>query len=1199
MLVINKRYFLAVIFSVSSLFSNAVEGADTSSSGGPDFIAPAEAVSKKSLPLEVMDPNGVERVNWPISGGIPMPRGELRNVTNIRMLNSEGKEIPVQGEILGYWPEVKREGKAPIPASIMWLGVTFLGDIKENEKSKFTLEYGTNVKTAVLPANPVKSITKKDTVNISNGLISLNIGKTEKFLQSVLVGGKEVLAGAGTSMKTDLSYTEGLLDQIPVVLVPEIKQAPVIDGKLEDTAWTKAREVKLEGFRLANMEEEKTTARIFLDEKNLYIAVDCRDKDPKGILAPKRNRDDYNMHFDDHVEIWLDAGNKMAPGNIEISVSASGAVYDRLQGYYRKWKKDSSSSAEGENSTAQKKAGSSKGASDSVPEEAAFNISGLKSAVARGPDGWTAELCIPLDQARLNWSWIKKAVWDYNSYNLTNKEKHTNTFGVQICRYRPKRADCGIQETRWPFSIYYDNQRPGKLARIPKPGSSVKDWDGLAETLTPAGSPKERAARVEVREVKIETEGPVVTIALVRGMYHHGEGYGSPFTVRLYMYAGRKDFKVFHTMTAGFPKYGERLKSVSFDLPVGAECFAGVEDGKPVNLSAGAELLQFNDTSFAVYNGTTTQLNAGHLLGSITAKTKAGMLTVFTKDFWQLFPSGYRLDKTALHIDMYSPRAMPLYFGTPGASRNSYGDFEKPDEDGPRVSRTHEMWFDFSGSEPVNYSAGAASTLLPWAGVKWNCNSLAMGHVAPYDRKTLPRLEDWMDYQLWWFVNEQREEKWYGWGNYGNTLNTLTGRGVPRGSTDGYEVGYIFEGGYGWANDRKGVALSYLMQYFRSGRRIWFDFGESAARCSTDICTSYPILKDENWNQNLSWAKGKDTKSWRKASTLRPVCQPRRHFQVPWSDAEGSAARQGGQAGWVLFYFLTGDRRARDVIEMHETFLTTAQSDWMGGGMCNSSPHGTRAQERRLLILRWIMTNDPIFQTLVEGYNRKVYAETLSSGVVAVAIRYPWFVLPEKSWMWGKQKESMPDINDEKALMRLKNIEKGVDYPYQNVSQKGIEGMHVELGGWDGPVRMHEITGDPWLAKVLVKLAGPKPEAPANMRAPVPNFVMLYDDAYQSPTIREIDMLRWTGYAGYLFTLTGYNTFSGFASGRETKSPVSPAEPEKPISRKELFTRSMKFDFNAGGVFPAGYLWPTNNYYMCYALKPLQAVAKGKSPTSK
>ena len=94
------------------------------------------------------------------------------------------------------------------------------------------------------------------------------------------------------------------------------------------------------------------------------------------------------------------------------------------------------------------------------------------------------------------------------------------------------------------------------------------------------------------------------------------------------------------------------------------------------------------------------------------------------------------------------------------------------------------------------------------------------------------------------------------------------------------------------------------------------------------------------------------------------------------------------------------------------------------------------------------------------------------------------------------------------------------------------------------------------------------------------------------PTVVHLEGHPVAGVTGLdLYRLTGYPSPEKFLAGRESRSPVDPATPETPIDRRELYDRYMKFTFGAPPVFPAGYLWPTNVYYMGYLLYPLGALA--------
>lgn len=94
----------------------------------------------------------------------------------------------------------------------------------------------------------------------------------------------------------------------PAVEMVRIEAPPVIDGRLDDVAWSTAallgelRQVEpVEGAPAT----ERTEVRLLYDEEHLYIGVRCFDSQPEGIIATQSSRD-AKLDYDDRIEIILD-----------------------------------------------------------------------------------------------------------------------------------------------------------------------------------------------------------------------------------------------------------------------------------------------------------------------------------------------------------------------------------------------------------------------------------------------------------------------------------------------------------------------------------------------------------------------------------------------------------------------------------------------------------------------------------------------------------------------------------------------------------------------------------------------------------------------------------------------------------------------------------------------------------------------------
>ena len=107
--------------------------------------------------------------------------------------------------------------------------------------------------------------------------------------------------------------------------IPYAKQAPKLDGKLNDSCWENA--LRYQGLYAFNtrayLQEPKTEWKILWDENYLYFSFQCDDPD---IIAPKMKRDDA-VFSDDCVEMFILP--EFSHGLYwEIVISPTGSIYD-------------------------------------------------------------------------------------------------------------------------------------------------------------------------------------------------------------------------------------------------------------------------------------------------------------------------------------------------------------------------------------------------------------------------------------------------------------------------------------------------------------------------------------------------------------------------------------------------------------------------------------------------------------------------------------------------------------------------------------------------------------------------------------------------------------------------------------------------------------------------------------------------------
>ena len=132
------------------------------------LVGPAARVSAGAgVELTLAERQGIERVREPVTTGIPIPKGELKDTRNVRLLRG-GREVPAQFRAAGLW----RPGE-----SIRWLLVDFQAELKANSRESYTLEYGEGVSAAARPSAALRIEEDDEAYTVHTGAATFRISK--------------------------------------------------------------------------------------------------------------------------------------------------------------------------------------------------------------------------------------------------------------------------------------------------------------------------------------------------------------------------------------------------------------------------------------------------------------------------------------------------------------------------------------------------------------------------------------------------------------------------------------------------------------------------------------------------------------------------------------------------------------------------------------------------------------------------------------------------------------------------------------------------------------------------------------------------------------------------------------------------------------------------------------------------------------
>jgi hypothetical protein len=94
----------------------------------------AASARKPELRIDVTEPSGIARRGWPISVGVPFPRGAHKDVSNLRLqaAGSTAPATPVQTRVLTRWPD----------GTVRWALLDWQADLSPRQHRRYRLTAG-------------------------------------------------------------------------------------------------------------------------------------------------------------------------------------------------------------------------------------------------------------------------------------------------------------------------------------------------------------------------------------------------------------------------------------------------------------------------------------------------------------------------------------------------------------------------------------------------------------------------------------------------------------------------------------------------------------------------------------------------------------------------------------------------------------------------------------------------------------------------------------------------------------------------------------------------------------------------------------------------------------------------------------------------------------------------------------------------
>lgn len=172
------------------------------------------------------DEKNFDRINWPVTQGLPFPPGALTDINAIRVLSPAGTEVASQIKPLSYWAD----------DSIRWAMFDFCVDAKAGQTPSYKIEFGPGITPSAI-SDPVKIIENNEEILVNTGRLRFRVSKKKfSLLEDLVVDGRSPLEGAAVLSVTEDSGKTFLTDgEIPYSVV--IEEAGPMHVVIAATGW--------------------------------------------------------------------------------------------------------------------------------------------------------------------------------------------------------------------------------------------------------------------------------------------------------------------------------------------------------------------------------------------------------------------------------------------------------------------------------------------------------------------------------------------------------------------------------------------------------------------------------------------------------------------------------------------------------------------------------------------------------------------------------------------------------------------------------------------------------------------------------------------------------------------------------------------------------------------------------------------------
>ena len=130
------------------------------------------------VPLTVDETAGSARVAEPVTFGVPLPKGAVRDPARLLLYGPNGKPVPATFRVVNRWWD---DAATQLP-SIQWVHADFFAEVAAGGRSVYRLRLS-DVPSPI-PSTPLRVETKDDRVTVHTGTVSFTVNRTGPLLEA-------------------------------------------------------------------------------------------------------------------------------------------------------------------------------------------------------------------------------------------------------------------------------------------------------------------------------------------------------------------------------------------------------------------------------------------------------------------------------------------------------------------------------------------------------------------------------------------------------------------------------------------------------------------------------------------------------------------------------------------------------------------------------------------------------------------------------------------------------------------------------------------------------------------------------------------------------------------------------------------------------------------------------------------------------